>query len=272
MTIDTANNSRIYLDCDMREADVTPLARGSASVVSIRCPGKQTPNEDAAALIPVGEDSAVIVVADGLGGLAAGDIAARVAIDQVRAATEAAVTNGELLRTAIINGFENANRAVQDMGIGAATTLAVVEVQGTTIRPYHVGDSMILVVGQRGRLKMQSISHSPVGYLVEAGVLNEAEAMHHEDRHLVSNVIGIPDMRIDIGSTIEMAARDTLLLASDGLMDNLHVFEVIECIRKGPLPAAMHQLAAQSHERMTHKAEGLPSKPDDMTVALFRMN
>jgi len=133
-----------------------------------------------------------------------------------------------------------------------------------------VGDSMILVVGQRGKIKLQTVSHSPVGYAVESGLLDEAEAMHHEDRHLVSNMLGMTDMRIEVGSAIELAARDTLLLASDGLFDNLHVHEIVERIRKGPLAQVMQDLAAQCRGRMQAATDGQPSKPDDLTFVAFR--
>ena len=51
---------------------------------------------------------------------------------------------------------EAANRAVAELGVGAATTLAVVEIQGRSVRTYHVGDSMILAVGQRGKVRFQA--------------------------------------------------------------------------------------------------------------------
>jgi serine/threonine protein phosphatase PrpC len=129
---------------------------------------------------------------------------------------------------------------------------------------------MILAVGQRGRVKLQTVSHSPVGYAYEAGLLDETEAMHHEDRHLVSNVIGSPDMRIEIGPPVCLAPRDTLLLASDGLLDNLYNDEIVERARKGPLKGVVHSLAGACRERMTHPQQGAPSKPDDLTLVVFR--
>ncbi len=49
---------------------------------------------------------------------------------------------------------------------------------------------MILFTGHKGKIKLQTISRSPVGYAVHTGLLDETEAMHHEDRHLASNIIG----------------------------------------------------------------------------------
>jgi serine/threonine protein phosphatase PrpC len=159
---------------------------------------------------------------------------------------------------------------VSALGVGAATTLAAVEVQGDSVRPYHVGDSMILVMGQRQKIKLQTVSHSPVGFAVEAGVLDAAEAMHHEDRHLVSNVLGTPDMRIEVGSSLKLALRDTLLLSSDGLFDNLHTDEVVARLCKGPLASGVRRLTEDCVQRMTRPAEGEPSKPDDLSFVAFR--
>lgn len=261
---------RAYFRKDMEQPEVVPLIGGVAAVFSRRSPDKETLNEDAAALIPLDAQTAVLVVADGLGGEAAGEQASQLSIRALRRSIESAAGQGMMLRSAILNGFENANLAVQKLGIGAATTMAAVELHADTVRPYHVGDSMILLVGQRGLIKMQSLSHSPVGYAVEAGVINEKEAMHHEDRHLVSNVIGSPDMRIEIGSSIKLAQHDTLLLASDGLFDNLRIDEIIQRLRKGPLHTAAQRLSEDALNRMSKPVESKPSKPDDLTLIVFR--
>ncbi len=175
-----------------------------------------------------------------------------------------------MLRTAVLNGIENANHAVQELGVGAATTLALVEIQESAVRPYHVGDSMILVTGQRGRVKLQTVAHSPVGFAVEAGLLDEKEALHHEERHVVSNIIGTPEMRIEVGPNQSVAMRDTVLLGSDGLFDNVHLDEIVELVRKGPLLDAARALAELATTRMHEPQEGQPSKPDDLTFVLFR--
>jgi serine/threonine protein phosphatase PrpC len=259
-----------YVERDMDRVENRVVARIQLSIYTARCPGKETPNEDAAVIVPSDDHSAVVAVADGLGGVRAGGHAASLAIRELSASIEQGAHDDAMLRTAILNGLEAANQRVQGVGIGTATTLAVVEVVDDTVRPYHVGDSMILVVGQRGKIKLQTTSHSPVGFAVEAGLLDETEAMHHEDRHLVSNVIGSPEMTIEIGTSLRLAPRDTVLLASDGLFDNLYIQEVVERIRKGPLDKAVERLATDSRQRMVQPKPGTPSKPDDLTIVAFR--
>jgi serine/threonine protein phosphatase PrpC len=264
------DDATLVLDRDMGEPETHRLAGGCAAVFSARSPGKETPNEDAAALLPIDAGSAVLAVADGLGGERAGEEAAALAVRCLADALEPPARSKLLLRDAILNGFERANRAVRGLRGGAATTLAVVEIQEDLVRPYHVGDSTILLVGQRGRIKLRTVSHSPVGFAVEAGLLDEADALHHDERHVVSNVLGGPDMRIEVGSVLHLAARDTLLLASDGLADNLHTAEIVECIRKGPLETGARRLAADALRRMSGHSPAEPCKPDDLTFVAFR--
>ena len=174
------------------------------------------------------------------------------------------------LRDAVLDGIEKANRHILNQSSGAGTTLAVIEIQDNFIRPYHVGDSMIMLCGQRGKVKLQSIAHSPVGYAVESGLLDENEAIHHEERHLISNVVGSDEMSIEIGTRRKLALRDTLILASDGLFDNLYLTEIIDTIRTGKLGQAAKTLIQLTHERMNQKREDLPCHPDDLTFILFR--
>jgi serine/threonine protein phosphatase PrpC len=265
----------VLAEAQMTEVAAFDFADGTAAVFSTRSPSKVTPNEDSAALWPTGAGGGILAIADGLGGHAGGERASRLAVETVQKQLQEALAlpaNGqaESLRSAILNGIEAANASVRDLGCGAATTLALVEIQGRTIRPYHVGDSVILLTGQRGKLKLQTIPHSPIGYAVEAGLMKEEDAIHHEERHVISNVIGSEQMRIEIGPPIEMARRDTLVLASDGLLDNLLPGEIVEIIRSGPLGRAVGALVAEAQRRMTSQNGSAPSNPDDLTVISYR--
>ncbi len=262
--------AKTILDANMTVPGEFELAGGIAAAFSSRCPDHDGSNEDSAAVIDVGGSAGVIIVADGLGGSAAGAAASAAAVKQVCKSVEKVAGNGGLLRTAILDGFEHANEAVRAIGVGAGTTLAVIEVQDGAMRPYLVGDSAILLVGNRGKIKYQSVAHSPIGYGVEAGLIAEKDAMHHEDRHIVSNVIGTSDMHIEIGPTLKLAKRDTLIAMSDGLSDNLHAEEIVERIRKGPIIAAAQRLADNARARMAEPAKTKPSKPDDLTFVVFR--
>jgi PPM family protein phosphatase len=267
----------VLAEAQMADVATLEFAGGTAAVYTTRSPHKETPNEDVAAFLPTGPSSGVLVVADGLGGHAGGERASRLAVETLQKTLQAAVSlspesDADKFRGAILDGIEAANQKVRQLGTGAATTLALVEIQDHAIRPYHVGDSVILITGQRGKLKLQTIAHSPIGYAVEAGLMKEEDAIHHEARHVISNVIGSEQMRIEIGPPTEMAPRDTLVLASDGLVDNLLPTEIVEFIRSGPLNEGLSKMVAEVSRRMANRNGSDPSKPDDLTVIAYRPN
>jgi len=263
-------SSRIFAGRELREGELIPAHDGAAAVFSLRSPDKTTPNEDAAAVLAVGRDSTVLVVADGAGGLRSGAAASKLAIEHLSRSLRRAARSRRPVREGILDGIERGNLAVLALGIGAGSTIAAVELGPGYARPYHVGDSMILVIGRLGSVKHQTIAHSPVGYAMESGLLPEHEAIHHEERHYVSNFVGSRDMRIEIGPEVPLAPNDTVLIASDGVFDNLLLDEIVSIIRKGPVLEASTHLRDACAGRMGLPSPGKPHKPDDMTFIAYR--
>ena len=253
----------------MDSVELHSVAGGRAAVFCAGRPGKTTPNEDCVLMAPLDESRAVLAVADGAGGMRGGDRASRVAIESV-AESLAAVEPADP-RARLVSGIERAHHGVVGLGLGAATTFAGVLLDGDAVRSVHVGDSVVLVCGQRGRRKLQTVSHSPVGYAVEAGILDEAEALRHEDLHLVSNLLGVGDPRIEISTEVTMRPRDTIVIGSDGLFDNLVVEEIVETIRKGDLLQVTVELVERALGRMVDPPRGGPGKPDDIGLIVYRM-
>jgi len=262
-------NIYTYTQSELESPELLSLDFGKAVVFSDKSPEKDSANEDSLALFEIDKKTAVFLVADGLGSLPNADAASKLAISAIQRALKQA-TDNDSLREAILDGFEKANQQILDKMPGSATTLVAIEYQNGEIRSYHVGDSMILVTGQRGKIKLQSVPHSPVGYAVESGMLDEDEAVHHEERHIVSNVVGSADMRIELGSAIKLAQYDSLIISSDGLFDNLYVDEIVDIARKGNIETAGQQLHELARQRMLSPKEGLPSHADDLSFILFR--
>jgi len=260
-------SARLFLG-DEESLDLD-LPRGRIAIRSLRAPDRSGPNEDAAALITLGKNALVLAVADGVGGSPAGCEASTIAMETLQQGLEG-LDPEESLRGAILDAVEKANHTILYSGRRSATTLVVAEIVGDQLRCYHVGDSELIVVGQRGLIKQRIIPHSPTGFAVEAGLLDEEEAVLHEQRHVIFNVIGAPNMRVDVSTAIDLALRDTVLLTSDGVLDNLYVDEIVELIRVGPLDKAADRLVAAARERMLSEKEGGPSKPDDLTIVLYR--
>jgi serine/threonine protein phosphatase PrpC len=269
----SAAGERVHLflgEHERAQADVS-LPHGEVCVRSIRSPDKQTDNEDSAAVIQLGDDSLVLAVADGVGGSVAGREASNTTMRTLSRVLTKLPDETPQLRPAILDAVEEANKAVLGLARGAATTLVVAQLDATRLRSYHVGDSELVAVGQRGRIKQRVVPHSPTGFAVEAGLLDENEAVQHDQRHVLFNVIGSTDMRVEVGPALQLAERDTVLLASDGLFDNLYIDEIVDTIRSGPLTAAADRLVERVQARMQGAdAADQPCKPDDLTIVLFR--
>ncbi len=269
--MEDAHHHLILLD-GMEVPDRLSIEVGGGQVVAFtgRAPDKDSENQDAVAIIPYGPDAAVLVVADGAGGMPAGRRASQTAVAALDQSLQLAASQTMLLRTAILDGIESANAAVLELANGSATTMTVVTIEGRIARTYQIGDSEALITGQRGAIRAQTMPHSPTGFAVEAGFLGEREALHHKERHLVSNFIGTADMRIDIGATVELRPKDTVLVASDGLTDNIHLHEIKDLVRSGPLAQALDAIIKLATHRMTAEPSRQPSKPDDLSIILFR--
>ena len=245
---------------------------GIILMYSNRALNKDTANEDALAIIPINESTLVLAIADGLGGMPAGEQASRMVIQRLVKSLAAMEHKDTSVREVLLNSIEQANEEILEMKNGAASTLVVAEVSGTSLRTYHAGDSMIMLMGNRGVIKYSAIPHSPTGYALESGIINESEAMLHEERHLISNYIGSQDMRLEMGPSIRISPRDTLLLASDGISDNLYDNEIVELCRKGPILDCSRNLIAECNKFMTHLSTDRICHPDDLSFIMFRLN
>jgi PPM family protein phosphatase len=216
----------------------------------------------------------VLAVADGVGGHGKGDEAARAALE-VLAEQLAAVPESEQpvdLREPIMSAIERANARLLARNPSPATTLVVATIVRGELRCYTVGDSELMVVGQRGKLKMRTIPHSPTGYGRESGLLDETEALLHDERHVLSNVLGMEGMHVAATTGLQLAALDTVVLGSDGVFDNLYHDEIIALVRAGEPLTTAEKLAATLRERMVGPRNDpeLPRKPDDVSFILFR--
>ena len=266
------NQALIFANRDLESPEHHVLEQGQAIVYS-HCNIKHySMNEDSAAVFNLNNNHTLLVVADGLGGHSDGAKASRQAIQHLKQTITKLDTQHDDLQAAIMNSLESSNETIQKWRNGAATTISIAEIKQGNVRTFHAGDSEVLLCGSKGRLGFKTISHSPVGYAQESGMLTEDEAMIHPDRHLISNFLGSKSMHIDTSSFIKMKIKDTLLLATDGVFDNLTKSEIIDIIRKGNLNSVAQELMNILHFRMSHVDEIIFSKPDDMTFILYRLS
>lgn len=248
-----------------QEPETLRADRGAVAALSRPSPARPDSNEDSIAVVGVGDHGLLLVVADGCGGMPAGDRASRAAIEAV--VERISKSRDEDAVAAVLAAFDDANKAVTNLHLGAGSTLTAVLIENDRARAFSAGDSPAMVVGQRGAVRFVSLAHSPMGYGVEAGLLSEAEAASHEDSGVVLNILGFDDMFVHVGPPVALRPMDTIVVASDGLTDNLAVDRVSKLCRVGSARAALEQLADETSRIMTEEPAG---HADDLSILLYR--
>ena len=180
----------------------------------------------------------VFVVADGMGGHNAGEVASELAVTTMRAALRDSVSSTEQLRELV----QQANTSIYTASLddstqqGMGTTLtALVMIPGITDRVLvaNVGDSRTYVL-RNGQLSRITTDHSYVQELVNEGVITADDARKHPQKNIVTRALGIDRyVAVDVFSH-DMQPGDRFLLCSDGLVDEVTDSEITHILLDNP--------------------------------------
>ena len=208
--------------------------------------------------------SPLFVVADGMGGAQAGEVASRLAVESFRHGlhdtTDAEGSLAAYARAANVSIHERSQVSAEHAGMG--TTLTAVYVGAEELAIAHVGDSRAYCL-RGGELLRLTDDHSLVDELIRQGKLTPEEAIEHPQRSVITRALG-PEPEVEI-DTRSYRARDgdVYLLCSDGLTSMVQESEIERIIAKScTLDAAGRELIAAAN-----KAGGR----DNITVILFRL-
>lgn len=184
----------------------------------------------------------LFAVADGIGSHWAGGTAAGIATEVL-----ARVERVESLQH-LITLVGAANRAILDAALGdphmseMATTLCVLGVVGTGAQPprlaaCNVGDSRLYAL-DRDCLSLLTVDHTITENLLRDGLISEADAARHADRHTLTRAVGIEQGVYVDAWELSAIARTRFLLCSDGLTNEVSEFEIAEILRTVEDPSA----------------------------------
>jgi protein phosphatase len=227
---------------------------------------KRRLNED---VFLVDEDLGLYLVADGMGGHAAGEVASRLAADEIiRTFSDHSTLDNEtwpehwnmarsaaanLLIDAILAGHERVTRAVSRdsnlKGMGTTVVAAVHPPNSRTLIICHVGDSRAYRL-RKTEFALLTDDHSWVHEQVAAGFLTEEAARSHPLKNVVTQALGgSAEPRVDLLET-ELIEGDLYLLCSDGLNSMLTDDEIGDLLREGgSLEESTNRLIAGANER-----------------------
>jgi serine/threonine protein phosphatase PrpC len=239
---------------------------------------RRADNEDAFCARP---DLGLYLVADGMGGHAAGEVASQLAVEAIeRFVAESQnldpgrwpipldpllslEANRLKVAMQLANQRIGAAMAADDALRGMATTAAALLLSEGAPVIAHVGDSRVYL-WRDGRLRQLTEDHSWVGEQVRAGALTDADARRHPWRNVVTRAIaGGADLEVDVG-VVELATGDRVLVCSDGL-SAVVAHERLEAILAGrqSLQETCDTLVAAANE-----AGG----PDNITVLTLQVD
>ena len=206
----------------------------------------------------------VFVIADGMGGARAGEVASKIAVDTFEQDLPGEGSPEERLADCV----REANRRIYEVSssehehAGMGTTLTAAYLDEADVAIAHVGDSRAYLF-RDGELTRLTRDHSLVGELVERGKLTEEQAAEHPQRSIITRALGPePDVKVDTW-TYPVRPGDVLLLCSDGLTSMLKDEQIADILR----PASSLDDAAEALIARANDAGGR----DNITVVLFRV-
>jgi serine/threonine protein phosphatase PrpC len=196
--------------------------------------GKVRQNNEDALLVGEGEDETLFVVADGIGGFEAGEVASSLAVDVLKG-----LKPDESFKAAIVE----ANRRIVAAGrgdeklSGMGTTVVAIRFSGKQGEPVaevaHVGDSRAYL-RRGGDMNPITEDHSLVAELVRSGDLTRDQAAEHPQKNLITRALGA-DEEVNVDTAIlPIEAGDRILLCSDGLSDMVSEAGISEILAEFP--------------------------------------
>ena len=211
----------------------------------------------------IGEIDAVLGVADGMGGHAAGDVASRIAaetFEEVFSSTD--VGHGQI-KDLLNDTFSMANEKIVKKGKtnsegSMGTTCTVAIFIGGECHIGHVGDSRAYLM-RDGDLKQLTDDHSWVAQLVKDGHITNEQARVHPNRNVITKALGIDD---DVESDflkLEIHSGDRLLICSDGLYGLVEDSTICDILREGLVEEMVDRLIREANDNGGH---------DNITVAI----
>jgi protein phosphatase len=246
----------------------------SALFAGISDAGRTRPSNEDALLILA--DSGLFAVADGLGGLEAGDIASRTALQYLKDFYSPPSTPAKLCSTPPrIKGPSRLEEIIvaintriyqQKMvsGKNMATTLAMVQLCDEMVTVAHVGDSRVYH-WRAGVLSRMTSDHSLVNELFLKGILTAFQAEHSPQRHIITRAIGADATITPTVQSRVVHPGDILLLCTDGLTNMLPDTRIMEIIENGlgDLGKTVEQLVLNAYEAGGH---------DNLTVIMLAIS
>ena len=219
----------------------TPAPESNIQVASISDRGlseKRPMNEDSFLVDPVHH---IFVVADGVGGADAGEVASQTAVEVLQDAFKH-FSDGDDVEDLMELAIQRANASIHQMAIDnprfsmMATTVVALHIDRDRATIGHVGDSRLYRVSPDGNLIRETADHSIVEEEVRAGRMTPEQAANHPSKNVISRALGAESsVEVDL-KTIEVPDGSAFLLCTDGITRHIPDPELRELLTSGRPP------------------------------------
>lgn len=194
---------------------------------------KRLNNEDSYIINCEGKDK-IFIVADGMGGHNAGEVASR---EACRIVEKSILEMDGNIKDVLKKAVKKANREIfiraseNESMRGMGTTIDACVVRGEDLYVAHVGDSRVYIVSKDGIRKITK-DHSIVGMMVDSGTITEEEAKKHPQRNLITRAVGT-NMTVEVDVVKEIIHSDELvLMCTDGLSNMVSRGDIFKIIKE----------------------------------------
>lgn len=211
----------------------------------------------------------LIIVADGLGGVACGQIASQLAVQTIRQSFFSTAGSGFSINDRLALAVAEANRLIFNRSErdrhckGMGSTCAVLAINEDNAFVAHVGDSRVYLI-RDNRIRQLTRDHSRAQRMLDDGLITEEEAANHPDRNWLDRALGLrsqilPDV---LPQPISLIEGDTFIVSTDGLTNLVRDEEIFRLAQCAPVAHACEALVALAIERGGN---------DNITVAIARI-
>jgi PPM family protein phosphatase len=255
-------------------SDVGLIRKNNEDSFLIATPTSDFANQNPAELNGImPENGTMFIVADGMGGAQAGEVASRMAVDTVarnfiNALDKKESLDQQTLISALTETIQETNQLIFREGQknsecnGMGTTLTAAMVYGTTIFFAQLGDSRAYLA-RKGVISQMTKDQSLVAQMVASGSLTPEEAKNHPQRNVILQALGIQNQVEVAISLAELRRGDQIVLCSDGLSGKVDAEEIKEFLERFEPKAACQGLVRMARER---------GGEDNITVIVARFN
>lgn len=211
----------------------------------------------------------LLIVADGLGGTACGQVASQIAVQTIRQIFFTQSYLNLSINERLNLSISEANRMIMDRADrdrhcrGMGSTCAVLVLANDFAHIAHAGDSRVYLI-RDGWIKQLTRDHSRAQRMLDDGLITAEEAAGHPDRNWLDRALGLRDeVKPDIRQEpIRLREKDTFVVCTDGLTSLVRDEEIFGVVQHAPVAHACSTLIAFANERGGH---------DNITVAIARI-